>query len=297
VTFTATVTSTIQPTIPLGGMVQFMDGNVGIDVETAVNGVATFVTSALPLGTHNITAVYAGDNFRSGSNPSNLIAQVVNQAATTTVVVSSGSPSIFGVGAPPTFTATVTPNNGQTTPIGTVTFKDGTTVLGTGTLDDAGEAQFTPATNTTLAVGHHPISAVYQGDAVPANWSGSTSPVIDQVVSQPSATSLASNVSGQSPLTVFFTRNPNNRLLILTATVTGNFGTPTGNVSFGDGSLSLGSAPLVVVNATTATAVLQVKGPLPVGLNAIVATYSGDSTYLSSTSNLSIYQSPRPKIH
>jgi hypothetical protein len=305
VTFTATVTTTIQTGIPLQGTVQFFDGPNAIDAEivgasSVVSGVLTatvpFVTSSLALGPHNMTAIYMGDAFRGASNFSGVVAQVVNPAATTTSVTSSLNPSAFGSGPPPTFTAVVTATNGQTTPVGTVVFKDGTTVLGTGTLDDAGQTMFTPATNTTLAVGHHPITAVYQGDAVPANWSGSTSAVRDQVVAQASTTNLASSVSGQ-PLTVFFTRNPKNRLLILTATVTGNFGTPTGNVTFGDGSLSLGSAPLTPVNTTTATAVVQINTPLPVGLNPIAATYAGDSTYVGSTSMLNIYQSPRPKIH
>jgi len=306
VTFTATVTSTIQTGIPLQGTVEFLDGSNSIDIENVgsssiVNGVLTavvpFVTSSLPVGTHSITAVYEGDGFRTGSNPSNVITQTVNQAATTTTVTSSLNPSAFGAGPPPIFTATVTATNGLTTPLGTVTFKDGTTVLGTGTLDDSGQTAFTPASNTTLALGHHFITAIYQDDVMPANWSGSTSAVLDQAVNQPSASNLKSNLSGQSPLTVYFTRNPAKRLLILTMTVTGNFGTPTGNVSFSDGDQPLGLAALSTVNATTATAVLQLTTPLPVGLNQIVAAYPGDNTYAGTSSTLAIYQSPRPKIH
>lgn len=305
VTFTATVTSTIQTGIPLGGTVEFFDGPDSIDIENVgsssiVSGVLTavvpFVTSSLSVGTHNITAIYSGDTFRAASNLSGVLTQTVNKAVTTTTVTSSFNPSTFGAGSPPTFTATVMANNGQTTPEGTVTFKDGTTVLGTGALDDAGQTTFTPASNTTLAVGHHFITAIYQGDAIPANWSSSTSATLDQQVGQAPSSNLTSNVSGQAPLTVYFTRNPSRRLLILTMTVTGNFGTPTGTVTFGDGALSLGLATLTTVNATTATAVLQLQSSLPIGQNQIVAHYPGDSTYGGSNSTLVIYQSPRPKI-
>ena len=46
-----------------------------------------------------------------------------------------------------TFTATVTANSpGSGTPTGTVTFYDGTNVLGIGTLSSSGKAKFTTGT-------------------------------------------------------------------------------------------------------------------------------------------------------
>ena len=57
------------------------------------------------------------------------------------------------------FTATVSPapTNGES-----VTFKDGSTTLGTGTLS-SGQATYT-TTATQLAAGSHSITAVYAGD-------------------------------------------------------------------------------------------------------------------------------------
>src|SRR5205823_3911149 len=52
-------------------------------------------------------------------------------AATTTVVASSAPTSVFGQTV--TFTATIT-SSGAGTPTGTVTFRDGASTLGTGTL-------------------------------------------------------------------------------------------------------------------------------------------------------------------
>ncbi len=78
--------------------------------------------------------------------------QVTPSADTTTL---RSSPSSSTIGQMVTFTATVTPDAGSTgTPTGTVTFEEGTTVLGTAPLGADGTASFSLA---TLAVGcaHH----------------------------------------------------------------------------------------------------------------------------------------------
>src|SRR5579859_4485770 len=78
--------------------------------------------------------------------------------ATTTTVASSNTNLVFGQQV--VFTATVSGSGG--TPTGTVTFKDGLTTLGTGSLN--GSAQ-TTLTNSSLAAGSHSITAVYGGDS------------------------------------------------------------------------------------------------------------------------------------
>ena len=76
-----------------------------------------------------------------------------------------------------TFTATVTVvAPGAGTPTGTVTFKDGATTLGTGTLNGAGVATFT---TTALAAGSHYITATFSGDG---SFNGSTSSALKQDV-------------------------------------------------------------------------------------------------------------------
>ena len=97
----------------------------------------------------------------------------VNKAATKTTVASSHNPSVFGQSV--TFTTTVAavaPGSG--TPTGTVTFKNGTTVLG-GTLS-AGKATFS---TSTLTRGAHSITALYSGSV---NDLGSTSAALTQTV-------------------------------------------------------------------------------------------------------------------
>lgn len=70
--------------------------------------------------------------------------------------------------------------------------------------------------------------------------------------------------------------------VMLTATVTPSSGpgTPTGTVTFYDGSTPLGTVTLSSGSASLSTSTLSV------GTHSITATYSGDSTYQASTSNV-----------
>ena len=60
VTFTATVSDTLASTVVPTGTVTFFDGSTALATVTLTNGVATFTTSSLGVGTHPITAVYNG---------------------------------------------------------------------------------------------------------------------------------------------------------------------------------------------------------------------------------------------
>jgi hypothetical protein len=114
-------------------------------------------------------ADFGGGPGASGSAPTlavNNTAQV-NQAGTTTTVMTSASPALFG--QPLTFGAVVSGLSGGR-PTGTVTFYDNGTVLGTSTLvtsgpDEVHFFQFASFTTTTpLAPGGHFIGAIYNGD-------------------------------------------------------------------------------------------------------------------------------------
>ncbi|HTR27425.1 MAG TPA: FG-GAP-like repeat-containing protein [Terriglobales bacterium] len=92
--------------------------------------------------------------------------------ATTALVTSDINPSSHGQAI--TLTATVAPS-GPYTPTGKVKFLDGTKAIGTATLS-GGVAKLS---KSNLAVGTHPITAQYVGDA---NNAESTSPVLAQIV-------------------------------------------------------------------------------------------------------------------
>ncbi|MGA7339053.1 MAG: Ig-like domain repeat protein [Terracidiphilus sp.] len=260
VTFTATITSgaTTAPT----GTVNFLDGATKIGSGTLAGNpaVATFATATLSVGTHSITAVYAGDaNNSSGTSP--VVSQVVNQTASTTTVASAPNPSNFGQGV--TFTVTVTAPTGSGTLNGTVTIADTfngvTTNLATGlSLNTSGVATFQ---TTTLAVGQHSIVATYNGDT---NHATSSSAALIQSVIEATATTLVSSLNpsvfGQN---VTFTAT-------VTSSVTGGV-TPDGTVTFMDGATALGTSTLTAGVATYATTTLAV------GMHSITAVYSGDA--------------------
>ncbi len=173
VTFSATVCPLPPSTMPTqrpSGMVVFTaDGaSTPFDAETvsgasAPPGCSSATSAAIgtfSVATHSITASYMGDTNFVASSGALTGGQVVNKAPTSTALTSAPNPSFFGDGV--TLTATVSvPPPGAGVPTGTVTFTDGTTILGTGTLNAADQATFTTA---GLQVGTHTIAATYGGD-------------------------------------------------------------------------------------------------------------------------------------
>ena len=248
VTFTATVTPGSAT-----GTVTFKDGSTTLGTGSLSGGKATLTTSALTAGGHSITAVYGGDANLTGST-SSAVSQTVNKVANTVTLGSSANPSAPGQSV--TFTATVTPGS----PTGTVTFKDGATTLGTGSLS-GGKATLTTA---ALSNGSHSITAVYGGDATNA---GSTSAPVTQAVNKvATATATASDANPSAP----------GQSVTFTATVTPS--SATGTVTFFDGATSLGTGTLSGGKATLTTAALSS------GTHSITAVYGGDATNAGSTS-------------
>jgi hypothetical protein len=170
VTFTATVSSATAGTI--SGTVTFFDGMTSLGMGTVgAGGKATFMTSALVQGSHSITAQYGGDaNFAADTSPA--LTQTVNAAALIATTTMLTGPATGTTGASVSFMASVTPASGTKVPTGTVTFLDGQTTLGPGTLNGSGSATFA---TSTLAAGMHSITAQYGGDA---NFAMSTSTAV-----------------------------------------------------------------------------------------------------------------------
>jgi hypothetical protein len=193
------------------------------------------------------------------------IAQTVNRANSSMMLISSLNPSTFGQSV--TFTATVTPNSGTATPTGTVVFIDGATTLGTASLT-SGQATFAIS---TLIGGNHSITASYSGDA---NFTGSIAGPIAQTVNRDgTSTTLTSSpnpsTGGQA---VTFTA-------AVTATAPGS-GIATGTVTFKTAKSTLGIVPLDRSGHATFT-----TSSLPAGSTRVFAVYSGDSNFLTSTGN------------
>jgi Bacterial Ig-like domain (group 3) len=84
-------------------------------------------------------------------------------APTTTALMISPGSATFG--APVTFTAAVTATNSTSNPTGTVTFYNGATSLGSGTVGSNGMATFM---SSTLTAGPYSVTAQYSGDSANA---------------------------------------------------------------------------------------------------------------------------------
>jgi streptogramin lyase len=261
VTFTATVSAISPATGTPTGTVTFRDGATSIGSGTLASGTATLTSTTLTVGSHTITAVYGGNaNFNSSTSAA--ITQTVNKAASSSTVVSSANPAVFGQAV--TFTATVAAvAPGAGTPTGTVTFRDGTTSIGSGTLA-SGKATFT---SSVLTVGSHSITVAYSGDA---NFNASSATRITQTISK-----------ADSSVTVTSSANPSvfGQPVTFSATVAAvspGAGTPTGSVTFLDGGVSIGTRTLASGKATFASSTLTV------GSHTITVTYGGDANFNTS---------------
>jgi hypothetical protein len=151
------------------GTVQFQsDGtNLGPPVAISTNGGVTSASlsiSSLGAGTHTIQAIYSGDDTFAVSSDSQ--SQVINQAATSTTVVSSASSTTYGQQVDFTATVSVTPPGGNT-PTGTVQFVVDGVNFGSpvGLILNNGTLTATSATTSSLGAGLHTVQAVYQGDS------------------------------------------------------------------------------------------------------------------------------------
>ena len=132
-------------------------------------------------GTSFPTTTNAFDTTIQGSDGWVVKMAVQPQVAATTLVVSAGT---VAPGATVTFTATVAGVAGAAIPTGTVTFKNGSTALGTGTVNGSGIATLA---STTLAAGTYSVIAVYSGDAL-YSTSSSTAQALTVAVPTPAPT-------------------------------------------------------------------------------------------------------------
>ena len=268
--YTATVAG--DPTVT--GTITFRDGGANIAGCVAVVMTAGSASCDVSpaVGSHTITAVYSGDASNAKST-SFVLTQVVTADPTTTVLTATVNPTLFGESV--TFTATVTANApGSGTPTGTVAFDDGTAAIaGCGGVTLA--AGVATCTTTTLNVGGHSISGIYNGSS---NDVPSTSSVLTETVNPASTTtavgsSTSPSVSGQ-PVTFTAT----------VSVIAPGSGVPTGTVTFEDGGVTItGCAAQTLSAAVTASCATSF---VTAGAHPITAVYSGDANFATSTSPL-----------
>ena len=267
ITYTATVTGTDGG----GGSVSFADDGTVIagcsSQPLDSSGHSTCVESPAAVAAHSIAATYLGDPGTTGStSPS--ITQVV-QGTTSTFVGSSGTPAL--VGSPVTYSVLVEGSDAG----GSVAYSDdGSTIAGCA----AQPLTAIPFTDPPLAAatcvdssppaGAHSIDAQYSGDSL---FVGSSASPISQVIQTLSSVSVGSS---KSPSTF-------GSSVLYTATVTDSDG--GGSVAFSeDGSPLSGCSSQPLDGADQATCA---DASSTAGSHSIVATYSGDTLTVGSTSS------------
>ncbi len=200
--------------------------------------------------------------------------------STTTFVVSSVSPSVFGQSV--TLTASVTDTtNGGAFPTGTVSFTiDGGAPATVPLQNNGGPVLTAKLTISSLGVGSHTVFAVYNSNDPTFLTSSAFLGSGGQIVNQSSTTT-----------TVVSSGNPSlaNQAVTFTATVTANSpgaGNPGGSVNF---SID-GGAPITVALLNNGGPVLTAKlttSSLGIGNHSISATYNADPNFLGSSGSLS----------
>lgn len=264
VTVTAAASAQGSVLFPTGTVTFTVDGSAAGSSTLSNAGAASLVLPAtLSVGTHTIGASYAG-NADFAASTASPITVTIAPAGTSTSLTASASTAT--VGAPITFTASVQPTLNATLPSGTVSFYDGTNLIGTGSLTSKATASLT---TSTLTVGSHTVTAVYGGNG---NYAGSTSPAyVETITLIPTTVALSA-----SPSTAAY-----GTPITLTAQISSSSGSTvsSGTVTFANGSTTLGSSTV----SSTGTASLVLSNLVP-GTYSLTATYSGSSTDGSATS-------------
>ncbi|WP_245219336.1 Ig-like domain-containing protein [Rhodococcus qingshengii] len=163
-----------------GGTVTFkVGGTVLASVPVAGNGEATYAWVPTVAGAQTVEAVFSGRSGVTGSSTTANVT-VAEQPAGTTSSTTDLSVVAGQVGVAQTISAQISPANAG----GTVTFKDGETVIGTATVDSSGKASLSwkPATQ-----GQRVVAAEYSG-------AGTVTASSDQVSVQ-----IAAPVDGEEP--------------------------------------------------------------------------------------------------
>jgi len=216
VTFIATLTTVDPDAGARVGTVTFVIDGTSHSVAL-VNDQASFTTSSLSVGTHNVTTTFTSGDRTYDDSAAPAASQVVNRADSLTTVTTSG-PSVFGQDfAATVVVSAVAPGAGM--PTGSVVFSIDGVPFGPALALTSGTASI--VTNA-LPAGTHSIAVRYQGDG---NFNQSDGSAPQVVSAADTTTGVASSVDP----TVF------GQPVFFTATVTAvapGAGVPEGSVQF-----------------------------------------------------------------
>src|SRR5262249_31303660 len=223
-----------------------------------------FAVAAADLNGDGLVDLVAANSSSSSVGVLLNTAAPVIDAPTTTTLSTSTATAVFG--QIETLTATVTSPAG--TPIGTVFFRDGNTILGSAPLDTTGRATLP----TPPFVGTHSLTASFFGVS---GFAASDSAAVAVTVN-PAATTLTLASSVNPAVT--------GQAVTFTARVTAvapAAGSTTGTVTFRDGDVVLGTVKVGVRGTATFTTSFAATGG-----HTITAVFSGAPMFLGSSQSL-----------
>ncbi|WP_348261574.1 Ig-like domain repeat protein [Telmatobacter sp. DSM 110680] len=262
---------------------------------TLASGIASGTTESLPGGSYSVSAHYGGSPTFAQSD-SNLIPVKVSAETSSTNLTVQGvyepasgsriSPPQYGyiylIDAQPYGNSASAANpNGDAT--GTITFKNGSTTLGTIPLGSDGIAELQ---TSTITPGSDSLTAVFPGDA---SFQASTSAPVALTV-QPMMTEVLLNTSGSFYINLGDSITINAKLVnFYNLTTLDSLGAaPTGTITLTDQTANTTLATLPI-NGTAGSATAIATGTvtyttsaLGAGQHNIAASYSGDGNYAAS---------------
>jgi hypothetical protein len=271
---------------PFGNIVSSCSGSVHLSSTTdlAFSGPADYTYLPSDAGSHvfQVTLGTLGNQNLSVADDSNstiaatTTISVVQATPTSTTLTVTPTSSVYGQSI--TLKANVTKNAGT----GTVTFLDGSTVLGSAPLTSTG-ATLVYAPNIPLATGTHSFVAMYSGSTdgtlAPSQSSASSFKVNPDTTTARASASASALILGQS--------------IVLTATinpVSPATAFPSGTVKFLDGTTTLGTVTLDGSGHATLT-----LPKLALGTHSITVSYSGSiNDLLSVSSAIKVYVGDLP---
>ena len=244
------------------GSILFTDNGASLGTTNLAGGTTSFTYTGSSAGTHNIIADYVPTGSFAASSAT--CSEVVKALPTTTTLTVAPTSSTYGSSI--TLTATVSPASlpAPSTPTGIVTFYNGASTIGTGTLT-GGVATLSTA---SLPGGSYSLTCVYGGSPIYAT--SNCNPVTVIVAAASTSISLSGSPNpGEMNQTITFTADVSSQ----SAPVS------NGNVTFYDGTTSLGSSPVSASGAASITTSFTTAGT-----HDITTVYGGDADFSSSTS-------------
>ena len=247
-----------------------------LDASSTLAGSFSYSPSAgtvLSVGQHTLTATFTPTDTTHYTTATATVTLTVIPVTPSLTITASPNPVFLS--NPVTFTATI--SSFATTPTGTVTFYDGTTQLGPGTVA-AGIATYT---TSALTDGIHSITAVYSGDS---SYGPATSGAVSETIQDFTLTQSGSGATAGTVTTYTLVITPVGGATLPGAVSLGVTGLPQGVTgAFTPATVTANSGTTTVTLLVTSPDLLAGRlprrpfggGALPIALGLILLPFAG----------------------